>query len=69
MLVLCESSDSLRCLVLSRRGDPLSPKRSGGLWPMVTVTALGVAVAGIVSNIWSLTMYNEAQEEFTGEST
>jgi len=36
---------------------------------MVTVTALGVAVAGIVSNIWSLTMYNEAQEEFTGEST
>ena len=48
------------------RGDPMSPKRSGGLWPLVTLICVGVGVCGITSNIWYLTEYNEIALEYKG---
>ena len=48
-------------------GDPTSPKRNGGFWPLVSLLASGILCTAIVSNLWALTEWREIMNMYKGD--
>jgi len=48
-------------------GDSNSPKRYGGLWHLVTFIAVGISFTALISNLWSITEWNEIRDMYKGD--